>query len=301
MALRTSRAYAPAEVVIDRSRCNNCGICTKVCNMTLSMRAGELIVDQSRLWGCIGCGQCVAACPEDAIRVEGRDFHTADSFPIPSREERADFQSLLKLFQARRSIRRFRPREVPPEVIGQIIDAASTAPMGVPPSDVSVLVFRTREKVEQFAADLLDSMRRMRWMFTMPGLLLMRPLIGKEGYESFEEFVGPLVDTYLEEHERGVDMLFYDAPLALYFYGSAYADPADPIIAATYGMLAAESLGLGSCMIGLPGPCMKNDPRLRTKYKVPKNCQPGLAIVFGYPDVKFRHAVRRRFAEVREC
>ena len=31
MALRTSRAYAPAEVVIDRSRCNNCGICTKVC------------------------------------------------------------------------------------------------------------------------------------------------------------------------------------------------------------------------------------------------------------------------------
>ena len=27
---------------------------------------------------------------------------------------------------------------------------------------------------------------------------------------------------------------------------------ADPLIAATYAMLAAESLGLGSCMIGTP-------------------------------------------------
>ena len=59
MSLRTSRAHAPAEVVIDRARCNSCGLCTKVCNMTLVMVAGELTVDQSRLWGCIGCGQCV--------------------------------------------------------------------------------------------------------------------------------------------------------------------------------------------------------------------------------------------------
>ena len=42
----------------------------------------------------------------------------------------------------------------------------------------------------------------------------------------------------------------YDAPVALCFYGSPCCDPAGPVIAATYAMPAAESLGLGTCMIG---------------------------------------------------
>lgn len=36
----------------------------------------------------------------------------------------------------------------------------------------------------------------------------------------------------------------------MYFYGSPYTDPADPIVAATYSMIAAETLGLGTCMLG---------------------------------------------------
>ncbi len=300
MSLRTSRAYAPAEVTIDHERCNNCLLCAKVCNLTLYAERGKVRMDPSRLWGCIGCGQCVCVCPEDAIRVEGRDFHTSDTFPMAPREERADYRSLLNLLQARRSIRRFRPREIPPEVVEQLIDAASTAPMGIPPSDVSLIVFRTRGKVAAYAADLLDYMKRTKWMFSPWAMPLMRPMMGKEGYESMKGFINPLVDAYLEKSAQGEDLLFYGAPLAIYFYGSPYADPADPIIAATCAMIAAESLGLGSCMIGLPGWGMKYDRRLREKYGVPKGCQPGIVVIFGYPDVKYLRAVRRRFASVRE-
>ena len=50
--------------------------------------------------------------------------------------------------------------------------------------------------------------------------------------------------------DKGINKINYDAPLAMYFYGSPYCDPADPIIAATYAMIAAETLGLGSCMLG---------------------------------------------------
>ncbi len=66
----------------------------------------------------------------------------------------------------------------------------------------------------------------------------------------FRDFIKPLIDVYTGYMKKGENMVTYDAPLALYFYGSPYTDPADPLIAATYAMTAAESLGLGTCMIG---------------------------------------------------
>ena len=42
--------------------------------------------------------------------------------------------------------------------------------------------------------------------------------------------------------KEGVNLVNYDAPLAMYFYGSPYSDPADPIVAATVAMYAGESL-----------------------------------------------------------
>ena len=53
MAFRTSRAYAPAEVTIDHELCNDCLLCTKVCNVTLYSDRGKVRIDQSRLWGCL--------------------------------------------------------------------------------------------------------------------------------------------------------------------------------------------------------------------------------------------------------
>ncbi|MFZ4465107.1 MAG: nitroreductase, partial [Bacteroidales bacterium] len=49
----------------------------------------------------------------------------------------------------------------------------------------------------------------------------------------------------------------------LYFYGSPYADPADPLIAATYAMIAGESLCLGTCMIGAVHPFIQNGSKQR--------------------------------------
>lgn len=53
-------------------------------------------------------------------------------------------------------------------------------------------------------------------------------------------------------------------------------------------------------MIGLPGMCIKCDRRLHEKYGIQQGCQPGIVVISGYPDVKYRRAVRRRFASVRE-
>ena len=75
-------------------------------------------------------------------------------------------------------------------------------------------------------------------------------------------------------------------------------DPADCAIVATYAMLAAESLGLGSCMLGTAAALTQDKP-LKAKYGIPPENKVGVALILGYPAVEFRHAVRRRLASVK--
>ncbi len=57
---------------------------------------------------------------------------------------------------------------------------------------------------------------------------------------------------FIEAREKGEDWLLYNAPLAMHCYVSVYTDPVDLLGSATYAMLAAETLSVGSCMIGIP-------------------------------------------------
>lgn len=299
MTIKTGRAEGTADVRIDYEKCTVCGLCVEVCKgAPLVMQNGKVIVDQPRFFGCIGCGQCMAVCPRDCIAVEGRELSSDDILEMPAGASRASYDQLKALMLGRRSIRNFKDREVGRDSIDMIIDAASTAPMGIPPSDVEILVLHGREKVREFARDMVELMRRSRWMLSPAMCFLMRPFIGREAYESMKTFVLPVINIIVKEHEKGSDYLLYDAPLAMYFHTSPYSDPVDPIIPATYAMLAAESLGLGSCMIGTIAPFLKYSRKLREKYGIPPKNRQGIMVIFGYQAIKFHKAVRRSFAGV---
>lgn len=300
MALKTGRADAVAHVKIDYKRCIECGLCVAVCKgapLFLDDQ-GKVGIDQSTVFGCIGCGHCVTVCPKDCITVKGRDLFPKDIIPMPTKASRATYAQLKALMAGRRSVRNFKKREVEDAVIKKILDAASTAPMGLPPSDVAVIVFKGRKKVKQFANDMIDLMKGQRWMFSPVMRFLMRPFIGKETCESLENFIVPAIDVFVQKRNEGEDWLLYNAPLAMYFHTSPYADPFDPIVVATYAMLAAEALGLGACMIGTPAQFMRYSRRLKRKYGIPIKNQQGIMVIFGYPALKYRRGIKRRFAEV---
>ena len=101
-----------------------------------------------------------------------------------------------------------------------------------------------------------------------------------------------------EKWKQGVDWFFYGAPLAFLFYGGPFCDPADAHVAAAHAMLAAESLGLATCMLGLPVYFIKYSGELRKKYGLPKNIQNGVGLIAGYPAVQKRRALRRRLGYV---
>ncbi|MGE4520168.1 MAG: nitroreductase family protein [Desulfobacteraceae bacterium] len=302
MAIPTSRTKKKAEIIINEEKCTGCGLCVSVCkDFSLKIENRKAKVSDAPLFGCIGCGHCMAVCPFDAIEIFGRTLSPEDIFRLPDKEKTASYESLYFLLQHRRSIREFKDMPVEAEKIAKILKAASTAPMGLPPSDVNILIFDTKEKVRKFAQDFCNYLESIKWLVSEWFLSLMKPLWGKSTDEIFRGFIKPLFGIYTRNMEKGINLVNYDAPLAIYFYGTPYSDPADPVIAATYAMIAAQSLGLGTCMLGGIHPLIQNGrkaKKFRKTQGIKHASREGIFVIFGYPEINYQKGIKRNFASV---
>lgn len=300
MAIPTSRTKQKAEIVIHPEKCTGCGLCVSVCkDFSLELENEKVKISDNPIFGCIACGHCMAICPEGAIEIHGRTLSPDQLFDLPDRQKAANYDQILSLLQRRRSVREFQEKEVESEFLEKILSAARTAPMGLPPSDVNVLILDSKTKTRAFAKDFCTYLEGMQWFVSKWFLALMRPLWGKTNDELFKAFVKPVFKTYSSYMKEGINLVNYDAPLALYFYASPYADPADPVVAATYAMIAAESLGLGTCMLGAIHPLIQNGKRakkFRIDHGIKYPSREGLFVIFGHPSVKYNKGIKRTFA-----
>lgn len=301
MPLKTGRFYECAEVKIDKNKCTTCGLCVKVCKGAPLFIEDKIVkVDHSRVFGCIACGQCMAVCPNKAIKIIGRDMTPDDVMELPKFQDRTNYENLKSLMMSRRSVRNYKKQKVECEIIKKILEASATAPNGLGSSDVEVLVLDGNEKVEQFTLNLINVLKKNRWLFSTIMLKIYRPFIGKAAYDSLKTFASTAIETFIKNYDEGKNWLTYSAPLAMYFHASPYADPADPYIPATYAMLAAQSLGLGSCMLGTPNVLLNLfGKKIKEKYGIPLKNKNGIMVIFGYPDVKYSFAIKRRFSNIK--
>jgi Fe-S-cluster-containing hydrogenase component 2 len=300
MAVITSFGDASAQPNVNAATCTRCAACVEVCaSYVLSKTDDAIAINTSAGFGCIGCAQCAMVCPTGSITVSGRRTTPADLVPLPTRDRWPTPEQLEALLISRRSVRQFKLQEVSREVVERVLSVAATAPMGIPPWDVGVTVFLGRAKVQALAADIVELYGKMAKVLdnaVVPALL--RPFMKRHTHRQLKSFILPLAKSLAAHRARGEDFLLYDAPCALLFHASPYADAADPIIACTYAMIAAESLGLGSCMIGCLAPPMERRPRLLTKFRIPAGQLPKIVLVLGYPVYTYQRAVKRPFHSV---
>ncbi len=261
------------------------------------MKDGTPTVRFSDKLGCLACGHCMAVCPSGAIRVTGRGMTAGAVFPLPPPATRASAEGLEGILQGRRSARHYENRPVEKAVIDRLLAMASTAPMGFPPSPVGVVVIHGKERVQELADDLVATFRKWLFLKTPVGSLILRFMMDKQTRELMRNFVLPVVGAIIEARKEKKDLLFYDAPCVLLFH-YPMKDTIDPAIACSFATIAAESLGLGSCMIGTVAPALQGDGKLKTRWGVPAKSFPSVAMTLGYPSVKFLNGLRRQFASV---
>ncbi len=287
----------PVELIIDRGKCVKCRQCVNVCPVEyLAFSNDEVSVNEDSIFGCIQCGHCMMICPENCIEIRGEAISGDDI--INFNGEISGFDSVNSLFTKRRSIRKFKKQEIPVETIDKIINAGATAPISLPPSEVKVLAINGFDKVQEFAAELAECYEKALKIMNPFVLNLAKPFIGRANHKMFSEFILPLAKLTVESRKQGKDLLFYDAPAVLVFYATEATDREDPILASAYASIAAESLEIGTCIIGSAAPLLAQSKKLREKYGILKGETPVTAFILGYPDVNFRRGIKRRFKQV---
>jgi len=131
------------EIAIDDTLCKKCKVCLEVCpNGIFQTNNNHTSVKSERVELCFSCGQCMAACPEKAIHVEGLDYNK-DFFDLPE-----TINSFNALIQSRRSVRAFKNSPVPKDVLDQIVNAISYAPPSFPPLKIEIVVVQDKQLIE---------------------------------------------------------------------------------------------------------------------------------------------------------
>jgi nitroreductase/NAD-dependent dihydropyrimidine dehydrogenase PreA subunit len=260
---------------VNTDTCTRCGQCVADCPariIAIPEGCFPEIAPESEA-ACYRCQHCLAICPVGAVSILGLkptgSRPLAGAFPDPDRLE--------MLIKGRRSVRRYKPENLEPELLQRLLDVAWHAPTGMNSRDVLFTVVDDREKLVCLRDRVYSGLARLVREERLP-----------EGMEFFADFVR------LWE-EKQVDTLFRGAPHLL--IASAPTQGASPVpdclIALTYFELFAQSLGVGTVWNGLTKWAINNLlPETRQRLGIPEDHAIGYAMSFGRPALQFHRTVQ---------
>jgi nitroreductase/NAD-dependent dihydropyrimidine dehydrogenase PreA subunit len=255
---------------IDYEKCTDCGTCKTICWTGLFGRheEKERMVFQDPKRQCILCGQCIAACPEDAITY--KNMGESYSFEgVEKPETIISYESILNFMKAHRSIRHYKKEKVPNKVLQKVLDAMQFAPTGANTRSENYLVLSDEEKMKA----LSDAVQK--------------ELLGNAGWRAIYS------EAFAIAEKKYKIPMYHDAPHVIFVFSGLNVElEANSIgIIVTYGRLVAQALGLGTCWNGWTQVAIGFNPKLRELVGI-RGDKVGVFTI-GYPDVTYYRTAPR--------
>jgi len=291
-------------IQIDKERCNDCGICGSICprHIPETIKQGSekvTVISEERIHLCMECGHCEAVCPNFAIHVEKLSEERFDSIPKIDLNE----DQLLSLMKHRRSVRRYKDKPVPREILDNMLESAHLAPTGTGSRSTGVIVIDTpeilnalSERFYKLYADLEKALKNPIARF------IIKRRVGNATLGTLQNFVMPGMHWYIKWYNSGQsNEILRDCPVLILFCSPVLEPMASEncLIAAFHTILMAETLGVGTCFNDLIPPACNKDDEVKKMLGLPHDCEVYASITVGYPKYKFQRSIPRRLAEVR--
>jgi nitroreductase len=172
---------------------------------------------------------------------------------------------VIEAIMQRRSIRAYEPRPVPRELVEEVIRAGNEAPSGMNNQPWRFVVLETGES------------RRKLLEAAVPR--------AKKLYESLKESNPERYEAIQQRWREMEDPIYYSAPVIIFVIGhgrfSAHSCP----LACENIMLAAHSMGLGTCWVG-SGAMAADDPVIGKILELKEGETIFGPILLGYPRIR---------------
>lgn len=287
------------QVIIDKGKCTGCGVCVTIC----PYRAIVLVEDKAEyiLEECFLCGQCQAVCPVDAVRLPdlalklGLSTIKESEGVIPPGTTNAT--DLVALMRSRRSCRKYLDQAVPLAMLEDLVKIGTTAPSGTNSQSWNFITVPSIADLQVLGGMVADYYRKLNRLAENPFLRFIMKIIGRDSLERyFRRYHYSVADALREWDDQGTDRLFHGAFAAILVTGKKDAScPAEDALLATQNMLlAAHTMGLGSCLIGFVVEAIRRDSKLRRLLEIPDDEGIYSVIALGYPAVNYLRPANRK-------
>jgi nitroreductase/NAD-dependent dihydropyrimidine dehydrogenase PreA subunit len=287
-------------IEIDRDLCNGCGLCVTVCP------TGTILLKEEKATASgeesIFCGHCEAVCPMEAIRIHEIDKEMSQYKTFTTEKQwlppgKYNISLLVQLMASRRSCRNFTDQPIERALLEDLMKIGITAPSGTNCQSWTFTILPQRKAVQAFAECVASFFEQLNAIAEKPLLRTFLKLIGKRDLDEYYRGYYRKVKEALEEwNESGKDQLFHGSTAAI-LVGSkpgASCPTEDALLATQNILLAAHSMGLGSCLIGYAVAAMKRDPSIQRSVGIPPEEEINAVIALGYPNEVYQRMAGRK-------
>lgn len=291
--------------IIDKEKCIGCGLCIEIC----PSRAFSLQNCKATLTGdcSFSCGHCAAICPVGAIRITSLDDRTLE-FTTFQQDQRwlppgtTDTAELVRLMRSRRSVRMYLEKPVAPEILTDLVKIGTTAPSGTNSQHWTFTIIPERQLMVEFGHLVAAFYRKLNRLAARSWLRGLLKLCGRQELDFYyRKYYQSIQEGLIAWEKDGTDRLFHGAPTSILIGArpGAICPREDALLAAQNILLAAHTMGLGTCLIGFAVEAIKRDKKIKSALGIPTNEDIYAVIALGYPAITFQRLAGRKASIVR--